>query len=242
MYSASRAEAIGRVDANVPRVIPSELLGRTVTPDGTDMTLMRRGHEYVILADGKALMSSRMHGSEEALATFGCDRARNVEEPCVLVGGLGMGFSLRATLDILPAGATVVVAELLPAIIEWNRAFLGPLAGHPLGDRRVRVELGDVAVTLRDGRGRFDAVLLDVDNGPSAFAQTGNGALYGDAGLAAARAALRRPRGVYAVWSARADMKFEHRLRYCGLRSRNARGAGAAEKGGPRHTIFVGRL
>jgi spermidine synthase len=135
----------------------------------------------------------------------------------------------------------VVVAELLPAIVEWNRLFLGALAGHPLSDRRVRVEVGDVAVTLRQSVGRFDAVLLDVDNGPSAFAQSGNGALYGDAGLACARAALR-PRGVYAVWSAREDVKFEHRLRYSGFAVDTRGVRGRLKKGGPRHTIFVGSL
>jgi spermidine synthase len=222
-------------------VIPSELLGRALTPDGTDMTLLRRGHEYVILADGKALMSSRMHGSEEALATFGCDRARRLEDPCVLVGGLGMGFSLRAALDLLPPSATVVVAELLPAIVEWNRRFLGDLAGHPVDDKRTCVEMGDVAQLLRGARGRFDAVLLDVDNGPSAFAQSGNGALYGDAGLAVARAALR-PHGTYAVWSAREDTKFEHRLRYAGFTVERHTVRGRLKKGGPLHTIFVGRL
>ena len=114
---------------------PWELLGETRTPDGEDMTLTRSGSEYVILASGKPLMSSRMHGSEEALATFGCARARTLEQPCVLVGGLGMGFTLRATLDLLPPDATVVVAELVPAVVDWNRGPLGPLAGHPLKDR-----------------------------------------------------------------------------------------------------------
>jgi len=222
-------------------LIPSELLGRALTPDGSDMTLMRRGNEYIILADGKALMSSRMHGSEEALATLGCDRARRMEEPTVLVGGLGMGFSLRAALDLLPAGAMVVVAELLPAIVEWNRGVLGALAAHPLRDRRVRVEFGDVAVTLREGKGRFDAVLLDVDNGPSAFAQQTNGALYGDAGVAVARAALRAE-GVYAVWSARDDVKFQHRMRYNGFQVESHRVRGRLKRGGPVHTIFVGQL
>jgi spermidine synthase len=230
-----------RRSARSPGVRPSELLGRALTPDGTDMTLLRRGNEYVILADGKALMSSRMHGSEEALATFGCDRARRLDEPCVLVGGLGMGFSLRATLDLLPRGATVVVAELLPAIVEWNQAFLGELAGHPLRDRRVRVEIGDVAATLHERTNRFDAVLLDVDNGPTAFAQAGNGALYADAGLASARTALRE-RGVYAVWSARDDVKFQHRLRYNGFLVETHRVRGRLKRGGPHHTIFVGRL
>src|SRR5579862_6057146 len=123
-----------------------------MTADGTDMKLVRRDTEYIILANGKSLMSSRMHGSEEALATFGCRRARTLEQPSVLVGGLGMGFTLRATLDFLPADAQVVVAELLPAVVEWNRSPLGPLAGHPLKDRRVRVEVGDVRLALSSGR------------------------------------------------------------------------------------------
>src|SRR6202040_2244474 len=113
-------------------VKPWELLGQTSTPDGGDLRLIRRGDEYVILADGKSLMSSRMHGSEEALAALACKRARTVAAPCVLVGGLGMGFTLRATLDLLPPAATVVVAELLPAVVDWNRGPLGTLADHPL--------------------------------------------------------------------------------------------------------------
>jgi spermidine synthase len=222
-------------------VNPFELLGRSPTPDGTDMTLVRRGRECIILADGKTLMSSRMHGSEEALATFGCDRARKLEAPAVLVGGLGMGFSLRAALDLLPRDATVVVAELLPAIVEWNQAALGPLAGHPLRDRRVTVEVGDVAATLRDRPSGFDAVLLDVDNGPSPFAQTSNGALYGDGGVALARSALR-PHGVYAVWSARDDVKFQHRLRHRGFQVETHHVRARLQKGGPHHVIFVGSL
>src|SRR6266566_626008 len=190
---------------------PSVLLGQTRTPEGDEMALTRHGSEYVILASGQSLMSSRMHGSEEALATFACGRARTLEEPCVLVGGLGMGFTLRATLDLLPPDATVVVSELVPAVVDWNRGPLGPLAGHPLKDRRVRVHVGDVAVTLGAGPGRFDAVLLDVDNGPAAFTSSDNAWLYGDKGLAAARAALKTG-GVLAVWSAREDRKFEQRL------------------------------
>ena len=134
---------------------PLDLLGETVAPDGTDMKLVRHDSEYIILANGKSLMSSRMHGSEEALATFACQRARTLEQPCVLVGGLGMGFTLRATLDCLPPEAQVVVVELLPAVVEWNRGPLGPLAGHPLKDKRVRVEVGDVGVTLGSGSGRI---------------------------------------------------------------------------------------
>src|SRR3984957_11916780 len=144
---------------------------------------MRRGGEYVILANGKSLISSRMHGSEEALATLACRRARTLAEPCVLVGGLGMGFTLRATLDLLPRDATVVVAELLPAVGGGTRGPLGPLAGHPLKARRVHVDVGDVAATLGASRDRFDAVVLDVDNGPDAFTASKNAGLYSDAGL-----------------------------------------------------------
>jgi spermidine synthase len=222
-------------------VKPWELLGQTRAPDGAELALTLRSGEYVILANGKSLMSSRMHGSEEALATFACARIRGREEPRVLIGGLGMGFTLRATLDLLPQDATVVVAELLPAVVEWNRGPLGPLAGHPLKDRRVRVEHGDVAATLRSSTGAFDAILLDVDNGPAAFATSGNAGLYNDAGLAAARTALRQG-GVLAVWSARDDRRFEQRLRYAGFRVEVERVRGRLKKGGPRHTIFLGQI
>ena len=217
---------------------PLELLGETLAPDGTDIKLTRRDNEYIILANGKSLMSSRMHGSEEALATFGCRRAQTLKQPCVLVGGLGMGFTLRATLDLLPPDAVVVVAELLPAVVEWNRGPLGPLAGHPLKDRRVRVEVGDVGVRVSAGLGEFDAVLLDVDNGPAAFAASDNAGLYDDRGLAAARAALKMG-GVLAVWSARDDRKFEQRLGYGGFTVQVERVRGRLKKGGPRHTIFL---
>ena len=218
---------------------PWELLGQTRTPDGDDVSLMRRGGEYIILVNGKTLMSSRMHGSEEALAALACRRVRTLTEPCVLVGGLGMGFTLRATLDLLPQAATVVVAELLPAVVEWNRGPLGDLADRPLEDRRVRVDVGDVAATLRACPGRFDAVLLDVDNGPDAFTASRNAGLYGDSGLAAIRAALKVD-GVLAVWSAREDRKFEQRLRYGAFTVEVQRVRGRLKKGGPRHAIFLG--
>src|SRR4051794_31282568 len=142
-----------------------ELLGETRTPDGSDVRLMRQDSEYVIWVDGKTLMSSRRHGSEEELATLACAHVRAAEGPSVLVGGLGMGFTLRATLDLLPAAAIVTLVELLPAVVEWNRGPLGSLAGYPVKDERVRIELGDVGRTLRASRpSRFGAILLDVDN------------------------------------------------------------------------------
>jgi len=220
---------------------PWELLGETRTPDGEDMRLTRQGSEYVILASGKPLMSSRMHGSEEALAALGCREARTRESPCVLIGGLGMGFTLRATLDVLPPGAAVVVAELVPAVVDWNRGPLGSLADHPLKDRRVTIEIGDVAATLRSSTRRFDAVLLDVDNGPAAFTASHNTRLYDDDGLAAVRRSLKED-GVLAVWSAWEDRKFEQRLRHAGFAVQVERVRARLKKGGPRHTIFLGHL
>lgn len=216
-----------------------ELLGEAQAPDGTTVTLTRHDREFLILAGGKPLMSSRMHGSEQALATFGC-RHVPADEPCVMVGGLGMGFTLRATLDLLPPDASVVVAELIPAMVEWNRGPLGPLADHPLKDPRVRVDVRDALETLREHAVTFDAILMDVDNGPAAFTAAGNASLYNDVGLAAARAALK-PGGVLAVWSAWEDRKFEQRLKYHGFEVRVERVRARLKKGGPRHVIFLGR-
>jgi spermidine synthase len=219
---------------------PWELLGEARMSDGTDLKLQRRDREYVIFAAGKILMSSRMHGSEEALAAFACERASTAASPAILIGGLGMGFTLRATLDLLPADATVVVVELQPAVVAWNRGPLGPLADHPLDDARVRLEDGDVFATIRASRNRFDAVLLDVDNGPDAFTTSTNAGLYGDDGLAAIRRALK-PGGLLAVWSAWEDRKFEQRLRYGGFTVKVERVRARLKHGGPRHTIFIGQ-
>ena len=217
-----------------------ELLGETATPDGSDMRLTVRDREYVIHVNGDTLMSSRMHGSEEALATLACERARRSERPHVLVGGLGMGFTLRATLDLLPGNARVTVAELVPAVVEWNHGPLASLAGHPLDDRRVRIRSGeDVGFTLRGNPGGFDAILLDVDNGPAAFTESANRALYDNAGVAATYAALRTE-GTLAVWSAWSDRKFEQRLRFHGFEARAERVRARLTRGGRWHTIFVG--
>lgn len=217
-----------------------ELLGQTSTPDDSDMRLTRRDNEYVILVNGKTLMSSRMHGSEEALAALACRDAGTLEQPRVLIGGLGMGFTLRASLDLLPPDAVVTVAELVPAVVEWNRGPLASLAGYPLKDRRVRIDVGDVGFTLRGNVGQFDVILLDVDNGPAAFTTPENCGLYDNAGVAAAYAALR-PGGVLAVWSAWDEAKFEKRLAFHGFAVAVERVRARLKKGGPRHTIFVGR-
>ena len=217
-----------------------ELLGQALSRDGTVMKLMRRSDEYIILANGKPLMSSRMHGSEEVLATLACQRAGELEQPCVLIGGLGMGFTLRATLDVLPPGAKVVVAELVAEVVEWNRGPLGALAEDPLKDPRVQVETDDVAITLSSRPGQFDAVLLDVDNGPAAFTSSSNNAgLYDDRGIALAFAALKME-GMLAVWSAREDRKFEQRLRHGRFDVEVQSVRGRLKSGGPKHTIFLG--
>lgn len=205
------------------------------------MRLTVRDSEYVILVNGDTLMSSRTHGSEEALATVGCRHRDTARRPRVLVGGLGMGFTLRATLDLLSADAIVTVAELVPAVVEWNRGPLSALAGHPLKDPRVRIKSGeDVGFTLRANPDTFDAILLDVDNGPAAFTATTNHSLYGNAGVDAAYTALR-PDGTFAVWSAWEDRKFEQRLRFHGFVTQVDRVRARLKKGGRWHTIFLGR-
>jgi spermidine synthase len=216
-----------------------EELGQTCTPDGSDMRLTLRDDEYVILLDGNTLMSSRAHGSEEALATLACRHLGTATRSRVLVGGLGMGFTLRATLDLLPPDATVTVAELVPAVVQWNRGPLAALAGHPLNDRRVQVEVSDVGFTLRANPDRFDAILLDVDNGPAPFSALANGGLYDNSGVAAAYAALKVG-GAMAIWSAWEDRKFEQRLRFHGFVAQVERVRARLEKGGSYHTIFLG--
>ncbi|HEX5070144.1 MAG TPA: hypothetical protein VFV78_07995, partial [Vicinamibacterales bacterium] len=208
-------------------------------PDGTDMRLQRRDTEYAIFAAGKLLMSSRMHGSEEAMAALACAHLRDRATARVLVGGLGMGYTLRATLDVLPATARVDLVEIQPDVVQWNRGPLGPLANHPLRDPRVHVQERDVTAALAATHRRFDAIILDVDNGPDAFTTATNAELYGDGGLAAIRRALR-PDGTLAVWSAWEDRKFEQRLRYAGFRVRVEHVRARLKKGGPHHTIFLG--
>jgi spermidine synthase len=162
-----------------------------------------------------------------------------MKQPHVLIGGLGMGFTLRAALQILPPQAKVVVAELVPAVVKWNRGPLAELAQHPLNDPRVHVEIDDVAATLRSQPNQFDAILLDVDNGPAAFTVSNNAALYDDAGLANAFRALKRD-GVLAVWSAREDKKFEHRLGEAGFAVKIERAPARGKGRGARHTIYLG--
>ncbi len=198
-------------------MIPWTELGRATVPDDeTPLVLVRRDEEYVIRVGHTPLMSSRMHDSEDALAAGACERLASLENARVLVGGLGMGFTLGAALRALPASAQVVVAELVPEIVDWNRGPLADLADCPLDDPRVLVHIGDVGDLLRAASATFDAVLLDVDNGPDGLTRAANNRLYSAAGLRDAARALR-PAGVLAVWSVAPDEAFTQRLEATGF-------------------------
>ncbi len=218
---------------------PTEVLARDSTPDGEELVLSRRDGVYLLAVDGRELMSSRAHGSEEALARLALEPLAGRRTPRVLVGGLGFGFTLRATLDRLPAGARVVVGEVFASVLAWNRDFLGDLAGRPLEDARVSAVRADVR-SLLDGRSRFDAVLLDVDNGPWAFTLRSNERLYRDDGLERLRASLCED-GVLAVWSAAPDRAFERRLRRAGFAVRVETVFARGVRRGSKDVIFVAR-
>ena len=211
-----------------------------VPGDGGELRLYRRGDEFSIKVVGRGeLMNSRVHGSEDALAEQTCARLRKDTTPRLLIGGLGMGFTLAAALRHLAEQAQVVVAELVPAVVAWNRGPLGESAGHPLEDPRVSVREGDVARVLKTGQQAYDAILLDVDNGPEGLTRKQNDWLYGMNGLNAAYAALR-PQGVLAVWSAGPDPDFVQRLRKVGFEVEELRVRGHGTKGA-RHIVWFAR-
>ena len=222
-------------------MLPRELLGESVTPDGVPITLTREGVALVVRVGNVPLMSSRVHGSEEALAEVGCAGLSRRPSARVLVGGLGMGFTLRAVLDALGTDAEVVVAELLPTIVAWNRGPLAALAQSPLDDPRTQLIDGDVVAVIKKSARAFDAILLDVDNGPEAFTVASNAWLYGRAGIVALRDALR-PGGCLVVWSAVESASFVRALGAAsmGVEVLPVRARGAVRKGS-RHWLFVAR-
>lgn len=220
-------------------MIPWTLLDTAPVPDGEgELRLMRRGTEFSIMLGHNELMNSRVRGSEEALATIACERVRARERPHILVGGLGMGFTLRAALQVLGTDARIIVAELVPAVLTWARSSMAEVFGSSLIDPRVTIREADVGHLIRSGRTPFDAILLDVDNGPEGLTRESNNALYDVKGLSAARGMLRSS-GVLAVWSSRPNLNFTRRLRKTGfdvdeIRVR-ANGAGR----GARHVIWI---
>lgn len=193
-----------------------QLIDRAPVPndDGT-LYLVSRGTEYTIHVDGRELMSNRMHGSEDALADLACDRLDDLDNARILVGGLGMGFTLAAALRRVGPNAEVTVAELLPAVVEWNRDYTGGAAKHPLRDPRARVYEGDVADLVENPPAPWSAILLDVDNGPRSLTRDYNGWLYTTQGLRVAEKALH-PGGILGIWSAVPDPNFTRKLRKCG--------------------------
>lgn len=217
-----------------------DVLGTADIPNGGgELKLSVRGQEFSIRLSGMRgdLMNSREHGSEEALAELGCARLNGVDRARVLVGGLGMGFTLATALTALSPSAQVTVAELIPAVVDWNRGALGECAGQPLQDERTRVHIGDVAQLLTGSEPPFDAILLDVDNGPEGLTHSGNDWLYSTDGLCALYQSLR-PEGTLAIWSAGPDPLFLTRLKKCGFHA-FTRTVRARRGKGSRHTIFL---
>jgi spermidine synthase len=220
-------------------MIPWEFLDSAPVPgSGEARRLYKRGAEFSIRVTGRELMNSRVHVSEGAVAEFACVRLAERPRPRVHIGGLGMGYTLAAALHRLGAEATVIVAECVPAVVAWNRGLLADLAGRPLEDDRVTVREVDVAQLLKAGPQGFDAIVLDVDNGPQGLTRKGNDWLYGRAGLDAACAALR-PKGVLAVWSAVPDRLFVQRLRRVGFEVDDVRVRARGSRGGRPHTIWI---
>jgi spermidine synthase len=216
-----------------------ERLAETRTPDGTVLALFRHDGDYLIRADGAELMSTRHHHSEDRLAELACGPLRDATGVRVLIGGLGFGFTLRAALRALASDARVVVAELVRAVIDWNENPEYGLSRASLRDARVELRHADVAQELRERVGQFDAIMLDVDNGPDPMTTSGNGALYTDAGVRMSAAALR-PGGRLVYWSAQDDRKFERTLRRAGLTVETTR-VWSHGTSGALHTLFVAR-
>ena len=217
-------------------MLPWITVDQTRTADGTVLTLARRGTEWEVCFDGLVLMSSRAHGSEDDLARLAF--ARVPQARTVLIGGLGLGFSLRAALDILGPRGKVVVAEQSPSVVDWNRVHVGGLAGRPLEDPRVTVRVGDVRERIREARAVYDLILLDVDNGPAALIHDANAGLYDATGIVACHTALKTV-GALAVWAAGPDDRYLRRLQRSGFDASAVRVAPRPGAGGRKHVVFM---
>ena len=221
-------------------MIPRELLGTAQVPDGEELKLYRHDRDFMIVLGYNELMSTRMRTSEEALATMTIERLEGVQDPHLLVGGYGMGFTLRAALAKVEGNARITVAELVPEIIDWARGPMAELTAGCLDDPRVRLVRGDVAEAILLAPELLDAILLDVDNGPDGLVRADNKRLYSKAGLHNARKALR-PGGILAVWSADKDPKFRRRMEECHFEVEEVEVRARANGKGPRHVIWFGR-
>src|SRR6202789_4327994 len=219
-------------------MIPWLQVDGTRVPGGeVELRLMRRGDEFSMMLGPNELMNSRLSGSEEALATLACKRIELVRRPHLLIGGLGMGFTLRAALAVLGSDARMVVAELVPAVIAWARGPMAGIFGDSLSDPRASIREADVVDLVRSHRSAFDAILLDVDNGPEALIRKANDALYDRKGLQAIHRALR-PRGILAIWSSGPNPSFSKRLRDAGFDVNEVEIRATARRSGARHMIW----
>lgn len=210
----------------------------TVPDDGGELRLMQRGAEFSIMSGGIELMNSRLSGSEKALATLACERLRDRPTSHILIGGFGMGFTLRAALECLGPQARVTVAELVPAVIAWARGPMAHISGECLQDPRLTLREGDVGAVIGSAQASYDAILLDVDNGPEGLSRKANDRLYDQSGLVAARRALR-PGGVLAVWSSAPNAAFTQRLRRAGFAVEEVRVRATGGSRGARHVIWL---
>ena len=207
-------------------------------PDSdVELRLMRRGAEFSMMLGQNELMNSRLSGSEEALATLACRQIEAVKAPHLLIGGLGMGFTLRAALAVLGSEARIVVAELVPAVIAWARGPMKDIFGESLFDSRADIRQADVIEVIKSQTKAFDAILLDVDNGPEGLIRKANDALYDAKGLQAIHRALR-PAGVLAVWSSGPNPKFTKRLRDAGFTVNEVAVRATTKRSGARHVIW----
>jgi spermidine synthase len=223
-------------------MLPWIHLATATGPGGETLRLLRRGDEFSIrLAGGNELMNSRLGGLEEALATLALGRVADRPAPRVLIGGLGMGFTLRAAQAAAPPNARFIVAEIVPELVGWAGQHMAAVFDDCLSDPRLEVKTCDVGTLIGEADGAFDAILLDVDNGPDGLTRADNDVLYREEGLRASRRALA-PGGVLAVWSAAPDPGFSERLLRCGFDVSTQKVRAGHAKGGSRHTIWIAVL
>jgi len=218
-------------------MIQRELLDTAQVPGGEELKLYRHDRDHMIVLGHNELMSTRKWGSEEALATMAYERIRGRKRPSFLIGGYGMGFTLRAALRVLPEDASITVVELVPQIIEWARGPMAELTAGCLDDPRVLLVQSDVAPFIAGAHADYDAILLDVDNGPDGLVREDNNVLYSTPGLRSAKRALT-PDGVLAIWSAGPDPAFTRRLEKCDFAVDEVKVAARSNGKGPKHVIW----
>ncbi len=217
---------------------PRIKLATATTPDGGEMSLYQHDQDFSIIVNGHDLMHSRRHESELELARLGCAHLQKQSGVSILIGGLGMGYTLRQTLELLDSTSHIVMAELMPSIVEWNQQFLATLNNQPLEDPRVKLKVGDIIDLIAQSKDTFDTILLDIDNGPEAMTASSNSQLYGYQGIMACKTALR-DKGCFAVWSAKPNKQFEHVVMDCGLHIHRYRVPAHKGKNASSHFIWI---